>query len=195
MISAFEKGHTALKEGDVLYAAKMFNEAENDNANVNEDNYERQLTPTETFTLQNRVGEYAVATTMHEKYAQRPEKLKGICLAQFSIAYDNGVIPKETKMANNASVLYGSMTLYRCKIELPKFIVLDNEKSTSMKLRTMPKVLRIHKSSNKKSYEELYAELLLFFPWQSEVDLFSDDEEKCIELFNKSKEIIRSLLL
>ena len=28
MISAFEKGHTALKEGDVLYAAKMFNEAE-----------------------------------------------------------------------------------------------------------------------------------------------------------------------
>ena len=48
----------------------------------------------------------------------------------------------------------------------------------------MPKVLRIHKSIKKKGYEEAYAELLLFYPWRNERELYADDAEKCVELFN-----------
>ena len=56
----------------------------------------------------------------------------------------------------------------------------------------MQKVLRIHKSHKKQGYEEVYAELLLFFPWtDEETDLHANDEYKCKALFNAKREIVR----
>ena len=45
-------------------------------------------------------------------------------------------------------------------------------------------------SNKKKDYEELYAEMLLFLPWTDEAELFCNDGDKCIKLFNKSRNTI-----
>ena len=68
---------------------------------------------------------------------------------------------------------------------------LANKDSTTMKVRTYPKVLRIHKSIKKKGFEEAYADLLLFFPWRDESELFPDDEEECKKLFNAKRDTVK----
>ena len=142
------------------------------------------------FLLQNRKGTFATATSIHEKYSFRPAILDNLCLAHFAVVYDNAELPRGLEMKNNASTLEGSLTLYNTELNLPKFIILENEKATSMKLRTVPKVLRIHKSSKKGGFEDIYAELLLFYPWRKEENLFHYDGEKCHELFITEKDVI-----
>ena len=76
-----------------------------DNAIDDTENIEDDLTVSakESFEIQDRVGEYSIATTVHEKYASRPKLLKDLCLAQFVICYDNynlGV-PKQIEIKDN----------------------------------------------------------------------------------------------
>ena len=81
--------------------------------------------------------------------------------------------------------------MFGSDVSLPMFITLNNPTSTTMKLRNTPKVLRVHKSHKKKGYEELYSELLLFYPWRNEEeDLHCNSGEKCTSLFNDKLEVI-----
>ena len=150
------------------------------------------VSPTETFCLEDRVGKYAIATTIHEKYSMRPKKLSDICLAQFATSYENCTLPKGIQFQDSISTVCGTMTLFGEDTQLPKYILLSNEEATPMKLRNMPLVLRIHKSNKKKDYEELYAEMLLFLPWREESELFWNDGGERIKLFNKSRNTISS---
>ena len=54
-----------------------------------------------------------------------------------------------------------------------------------MRLRMKPSVIKIHASHKKCGYEQQFAELQLYTPWKDENDLFIDDEEKCIELYER----------
>ena len=146
----------------------------------------------DAFSLEDRAGKYKVAVTVHEKYSARPESVENICLAQFATVYENSRKPgKEVKFEKNSSIITGNISMFKTNLELPKYIILENKESTTMKLRTFPKVLRIHKSFKKKGYEEAYADLLLFFPWRNEVnDLFANDGDECINLFNNNLEVI-----
>ena len=108
--------------------------------------------------------------------------------------YENSSKPgDDIKFEENASVAKENISMFGpdSNFELPKYIILANKDSTTMKLRSSPKVLRIHKSFKKKGYEEAYADLLLFYPWRDEVkDLFPNDGDECINLFNNNLEII-----
>ena len=56
--------------------------------------------------------------------------------------------------------------------------------------------MRYHASCKKEGYEQFYAEMQLFFPWRDEVnDLYSDDQNKCIEKFGQQQvqDVIRSV--
>ena len=60
-----------------------------------------------------------------------------------------------------------------------------------MKLRTMPRVLRIHKSSKKRGFEEVYSELLLFYPWRNEeIDINRHRGEGLKDIFNSNRDVI-----
>ena len=159
-----------------------------------EDEVHEPAQPKETFAIENRVGEYATCTTMHEKYSERPRKLEKMCLAQFATVYENCRESTDgiSFDKDDCSDQNGGLTMFGSEMLLPKYIQLDNEKQTKMKLRTLPKVLRIHSSSKKKDFEELYAELLLFYPWRDEKDdLHWDDPIECTELFNREKDTVK----
>ena len=60
-----------------------------------------------------------------------------------------------------------------------------------MKLRKFDAVIRRHKFSTKKDpHEYFYSELLLFWPWRNESELFPDDAEKCVNLFRHAEDYI-----
>ena len=87
------------------------------------------------------------------------------------------------------------------KIELPKFIKLINLKPGEppfMKLRS-PYVVRFYKINRSKNpHEYIYSELQLYKPFRKEEELYPEDHEACLALFNAEKENIqhvKSLLL
>ena len=53
-----------------------------------------------------------------------------------------------------------------------------------MRLRTFPAVLRMHRFKEEKdAHEFFFSELLLYKHWRSEDELFPDDFESCLNLF------------
>ena len=71
-------------------------------------------------------------------------------------------------------------------ILLPDFIELLNGKI--MRLRKFDAVVRRHKfKSDKDEHEFFFSELLLFYPWRDESELFPDDANKCRELYLAEK--------
>ena len=142
-------------------------------------------------TIPGRDGTFTQAIPIHEKYAERPTVLDKMCLAQFAISYETSKRPKKEELKKDESEAKQEVAIFGTDIMLPKYIFLQN--GSVMKLRTTSSILRIHASSKKKGYEEIFAELQLFYPWRSEYeDLFCDDGEKCVELFNQVKETVAS---
>ena len=72
---------------------------------------------------------------------------------------------------------------------MPSYIQLQN-KLGYMRLREKPLVLRFYKYSQKKNaHEFFYSELLLYKPWRDEAkELYLDDLNSCLELFNDIEE-------
>ena len=73
------------------------------------------------------------------------------------------------------------------KIELPKFIKLKNLKPGEppfMKRRS-PYVIRFHKINSQKNHHEyIFSQLQCYTSFRDEEDLFPEDYEKCLELYN-----------
>ena len=138
------------------------------------------------FTLPGREGQFKKVQTIHRKYADRPDPLKNICLAQFATSYDFSAKPKEDIIfEDGASHIKGSLKFFGFDDRLPKFVQLKS--GGYMKLRSSPFILRIHSSKKKQPDEGKYSELLLYFPWQSENEL-----RKSFNLtYNDNYEIIK----
>ena len=144
------------------------------------------------ITLEGKQGQYKEVDTVHKKYAQRPEILAHICLAQFATSYvyiRANMIPKEVKWEKSASKEKGDLREFKSQSKLPKYIKLFDS-GTFMTLRTKPLVLRIHSSKKKEYLEGIYSELLLYFPWRDEKDLKEGKEKEMIDLFNENEEVI-----
>ncbi len=153
---------------------------------------ENQTDKRNSITLQEYEGEYQLATSIHEKYSGRPLALKHICLAQFAIWYDTLSDAKGKKLSfingvTSLSVMEDQKILSWCKkyeTQLPLHIKLAGGKLGYMKLRTFPKVLRIHKFKlNTTPHDFFYSELLLYRPWHTETELFADNFTKCHNLY------------
>ncbi len=141
-----------------------------------------------TVQIEGREGKYQKATTLHERYANRPVDLETICLAQFSVSYD--VVSKKKKnltFRDNCSIEKGDMKIIDTDEYLPAQILFSDKKMSPMQLRSFRSVLRLHESKKKKEEHEFYyAEMLLFMPWRNEKeDLHRYDPKKCIEKYSK----------
>ena len=137
----------------------------------------------EIFSVVGRSGNFQKTSSVHYKYSQRPEAkiLDYVCLAQFATSYEIcGKPEKVTFNEQNISDVKSNLIVFNSDPEekLPKFIKLKD--SSYMKARNIPSVIRLHASQRKESYEENYAELLLFCPWRNECkELFPENEAKC----------------
>ena len=142
------------------------------------------------ITMPGRKGSYTMTQSIHQKYESRPKVLNKMCLAQFALYYDtlSGTPPKKIEFIDNASTNVSLTKIFGTDIQLPSFIKLNDEKGNTMKLRSSPKILRLHKK--KMSHEQLYSDLLLFLPYRDEsTELFVDANE-CTELYERSKALI-----
>lgn len=81
---------------------------------------------------------------------------------------------------------------------LPKYLQLSDVQPGEppfMRLRSFQHVIRMHKFHKTKEYHEyIYSELLQYCPFQSEAELYRNDEVKCVQLYNDKldgKELIK----
>ena len=147
-------------------------------------------------------GKFLESESHHCKYAMRPECIERICLCQFCMRYTLLSFPEASKIRRSGripgppeaglgwegilSVVTGDGS---DNMKLPDFILLHNNKI--MKLRKFDAVVRRHKfKSDREQHEYFYSELLLFWPWRNESELFPDDAQKCANLFHRVRPII-----
>ena len=138
------------------------------------------------ITLPGRQGKFRKSVTVHKKYANRPDELENICMAQFATSFESCKKPKKAVFDDDGvSEEKGGLKIFGCEKPLPKSIQLKS--GGYMSLRKFPSILRIHSSKKKKDENEgLYSELLLFLPWRSEVRLRKD----CIQKFDANYDLV-----
>ena len=136
-------------------------------------------------TVPGKEGSYKQKIQIHDKYQARPEALKKMCLAQFAIYYDSHGAQDPKKDLEDTDVSGESVQHKiisheeRDERPLPNLIKLKN-KLGIMRLRNIPAVIRIHKlKEDKNPHEFWYSQLLLYYPWEKESELRSDDIEAC----------------
>ena len=153
-----------------------------------QDQNQKQGRKRKTINIPGRQGKFAKVDSIHQKYANRPDELEKMCLAQFATSYSYCKKPTDNIIFNKGITdEKGDMAIFGSAKKLPKYIQLRY--GGYMKLRGYPFVLRIHSSRNKKDESEsLYSELQLFFPWRSEEKLKTD----CNKAFTSNYEIIKS---
>ena len=157
------------------------------------------------FIVDGHEGKFLESESHHCKYALRPVCVEGICLCQFCMRYTQlssieankirrkGRRPAPPKPGLGWQGILTVVTGYETdKIDLPDFIELYNNKM--MTLRKFEAVIRRHKfKAEKDEHEFFFSELLLFWPWREESELFPDDAQKCAELYNRVKPIINEV--
>ena len=150
-------------------------------------------------------GKFLETESIHDKYALRPASLDEICLVQLGMRYDL-VTGKEAAVIRKSGRApappptgqgwEGTLKVVTGEegedILLPDFMLLLNNKV--MRLRKFDAVIRRHKfKQDKDAHEFFFSELLLFFPWREEVELFPNDAQKCGELYIKVKQRVEAV--
>jgi hypothetical protein len=73
------------------------------------------------------------------------------------------------------------------------YIELSDTNKTKMKKREHANIIRYHQFKfDTEMHEYIYSELLFFYPWQTETELYSDNFDSCWNLFNDYFETIQS---
>ena len=154
------------------------------------------------FSVDGHEGKFLESESHHCKYAMRPACLDRICLCQFCMRFTqlSAIEANKIRRSGRRPAPPGSGIGWQGilkvvtgdnsdSIDLPDFIELYNNKI--MKLRKFEAVIRRHKfKSERDEHEYFYSELLLFWPWRDESELFPDDAKKCAELYNRVKPVI-----
>ena len=144
-------------------------------------------------------GKFLESESHHSKYAMRPLCMERICLCQHCMRYSQITALEANKIRRTGrrpapppsgkgweGILHIVTDDVMNTSPLPDFIELDNGKV--MKLRKFDAVVRRHKfKEEKEAHEFFFSELLLFWPWRNESELFPDDPKKCAELYHRVK--------
>ena len=164
---------------------------DNGNEDTEEDEEEEpveEIKSEDIITVEGRNGKFVKSSSIHDKYALRPKDLENICLAQFATTYEPSIKPKDEEFNNGVSQTESTLKRFDNDAYLPKYIELQNGKF--MKARGHCSVIRLHKK--KHGFEEAYGELVLYLPWRNEnLELFPNDPELCVELFNDKIELVQ----
>ena len=144
-----------------------------------------------TINIPGREGNFKKVSEIHVKYANRPDHLEKMCLAQFATTYNYSTKPANVIFSEGVSGEKGCLSFYGTKEKVPKYIRL--KKNGYMQARNSPFIMRIHSSKKKKADEGKYSELLLYFPWRSEAKLregFNDTFNVNYDIIMKNKQQI-----
>ena len=173
-----------------------------DETNNHEADSEHEQDEDEKFIqVEDRLGNFKQAVSIHDKYKGRPKLPDGkewdIIFAQFATCYQQypgSKAPKNVIWQGSMSEKHGqTIRNYFNNEMLPKYIkvTLSPQKHVFMYLRRFPRIMRMHASVKKDGYEQFYSDMQLFFPWREEnKDLYPHDETKCIEKFHNVKDSI-----
>ena len=114
-------------------------------------------------------------TGMLDKYADRPNTVENLCLADFAALYSYGEQPRESELkALSASEDEEDPTLEGLD-DIPKTIQLRTTKR-KLRRRSKPAIIRTHQFSQQGQEEEFYhSKLLLYLPWRNENALQGGD--------------------
>ena len=181
---------------------------DNDGKPINEDDEgenkaENEESPQNMIYIPGREGTYQRKVTDHEKYAARPSSLEKMCLAQFIADYDQEYGKKDDgKFVEDIPECECQGTC-KCRRVIHKHeerqnILPPRIKLTKglgyMKKRKEPAILRYHKQrEDKNPHEHMYSQLLLWYNWRSESELFENDYEKCEQILQSCAEHIRQV--
>ena len=162
-------------------------DTETETEDEDEDIEEKRETPCKGISLPGRQGKFRKAETIHKKYANRPDELENVCLAQFSTSFESCKKPQKAIFNDDGvSIEKGDIKMYGFDDPLPKAIQLKS--GGYMSLRKFPSIMRIHSSKKKKNENEgIYSEILLFLPWRSEVRL----RKNCIQTYNDNYDLVQ----
>lgn len=180
-------------ENRSVFFKKVYETEEEQDVNDEEDEAEELRTHqhgTVSIAIEGREGKYKQATTVIDRYCERPKYLEMMCLAQFGTSYVYAkTIPKKVILDKDGISIdeMSDQCIFNTEIRLPKYIEIG-ENLGFMRLRTYPAVLRIHSSKKKEGHEQHYSELMLFSHWFNEVEeLARNDPERCISLYSNEK--------
>ena len=126
------------------------------------------------------------------RYASRPICVEDICLAQFASHYTfTKKVPASVTFDDEtgASTEISTRKIFTKDQCLPKYLTLYND-NEFMRLRAIPAVLRIHRSTKKEGHEQHYSELLLYIPWSNEEVDIPRKFDECLAQYRSNKETI-----
>ena len=166
---------------------KRAQEDENIESDSGEDNSARNPG---NITIPGRAGKFIATMSDQEKYSCRPLILEEMCLAQFATNYDKisaSQLKKDQREEDDQEERRCIISWNEAyEIPLPYRIQLLNGKG-NMRLRQIPKILRMHNFHEmKEPHEYFFSELMLYRPWRSEDELHPGDMKKCIQVFNET---------
>ena len=165
-------------------------EVNNDSDSEQEPEYPQAGT---LVSVAGKEGKYTTKTSVHDRYSCRPKFIEQISFAQFSILYElcqkrwskDVLFIEDVRGESEHKLISPGMT----DTFLPNYIKLSND--TYMKVRKTPAVLRKHRFRIDTQYHEfLYSDLLFYLPWRSEDELFYDNFERCLELYETNRQHI-----
>ena len=130
-------------------------------------------------------------TSIHDRYAARPDSLNDMCLACFAVNYDTTGSNEELPQVNEgAGILLQDRNNDNISNRRNETINLKNNLGV-MRKRRREAIFRSHRFDVMKDSEKYYhAQLLLYYPWQSENEL----KGECAtyeEHYNTVKQIIQ----
>ena len=160
---------------------------------------------TRGITVDGHDGKFLESESHHSKYTMRPLCMERICFCQHCMRYTQLTAMEASKIRRSGrrpappqigkgweGILHVVTDDPMDPTPLPDFIELENGKI--MRLRKFDAVVRRHKfKEEKEAHEFFFSELLLFWPWRNESELFPDDAKKCAELYHRVKPYIDSV--
>mgnify|MGYP001215842512 CR=1 FL=1 len=146
----------------------------------------------ETVKIKDKKGKYQQATSIHDRYGDRPSCLKDMCLTQFASAYTfTSRVPATTHfIPDGSSENRSTRTIFGTTTTLPNYAKVEEKQY--FRLRQHPAVIRTHASKRKEGHEQYFTELQMFFPWKNEEDdLHRKDISKCQQLYKDNEAAIQ----
>ena len=175
--------------------------SDNEDDNLEEDeSMPRAVNESEIFEIEGKPGKFKAGVSQTDQYANRPSILEDMTLAQFIALYSASSRTskkitwildkdKESMISEQRSEDHKIFQASE-DIGLPLRIKLRNNIG-QMILRKSKIVLRYYPSKYKEGFEQFYAEMMFLSPWRNEeLELFPNNEKKCIEEYNKRKDKI-----
>ena len=150
-------------------------------------NRTRMLKPLSVLEMMNHDDTNVYASSILDKYENRPNQLEGMCLADFATNYVNKKADLQVEPEDIKS--YTEPVSGIDELEPSTNIIVLKKDLGEMKKRSRPCVMRFHKVSKMKSSEEFYLRVLqLYMPWRNESELKEDNqtyEDKYNEVENE----------